>query len=147
MYILLAGRRPFNAKNNIKGKETPANIEDKDTIFDVSNTIKNTINAKAHAVGKIQMTIPKIVATPFPPLKPAQKKKIWPKSAATPKPNCKLIKSFEWWLKFVKYAKETASDPLITSIINTGIPAFLPSTLKVFVAPELPLPNSLTSIW
>lgn len=74
--LIKIGLVSFNAKNNIKGKETPANIEDKDTIFDVSNTIKNTINAKAHAVGKIQMTIPKIVATPFPPLKPAQIGKI-----------------------------------------------------------------------
>ncbi len=74
--LIKIGLVSFNKKHKIRGNDTPANIEDNDTILEVSKTTKKTIKAKAHAVGNMQITIPKIVATPFPPLKPAKTGKI-----------------------------------------------------------------------
>ena len=81
-----------NAKFNTTGNAIPANIDERETILKLTSETKNTINENTEASGKIQITIPKIVATPLPPLKPAKIGKICPTKAATPKPNCKLIK-------------------------------------------------------
>lgn len=91
-------------------------------------------------------TTPNKVATPLPPLKPANKGKTWPISAETPKAICRFIKSREPGSNADKKESKTAALPFIISIISTGIPAFFPKTLNVLVAPALPLPNSLTSI-
>lgn len=128
------------------GKETPAAMEDNETIRLANKTIKNTIMDKAQDKGKMQMTIPKMVATPFPPLKPANTGNIWPNKAATPNPSCKFTNSGLPNSKPLKYDKATDNVPFIISMISTGIPAFRPSTLKVLVAPAFPLPNSRTSI-
>ena len=45
-----------------------------------------------------------------------------------------------------KYTKFTTNHPLKTSIIKTIVPAALPKTRNVFVAPALPLPCCLISI-
>lgn len=54
----------------------PASIDDKETMREANKTIKNTNKDKQQDNGKIQITIPKIVATPLPPLKPAKTGKI-----------------------------------------------------------------------
>lgn len=69
------------------GKEIPAIIEDKETMRLKTKTTKKITNDSEHAKGKIQTTIPRIVATPLPPLNPAKTGKICPISAATPKPS------------------------------------------------------------
>jgi len=69
------------------GKVMPAIIEDKETILVEIRISKNTLKDKAQASGKMHKTTPKIVATPFPPLKPAKTGNICPISAATPKPS------------------------------------------------------------
>ena len=76
-----------------KGKLRPAIIDDNDTKRVANKTIKKTVNTNKLVKGVIHITIPKIVATPFPPLKPANTGNTWPTSAAIPKPNCKLTKS------------------------------------------------------
>ncbi len=78
-------------KFKIMGKEIPASIDDSETIRVENNVIKNTQSAKQVATGKMQITMPKMVATPLPPLNPAKTGKIWPTKTATPKPNCKLV--------------------------------------------------------
>lgn len=136
----------FNARFKIIGKLTPAIIDDKETYFEIINTAKNTTSTHALVIGVKQITTPNNVATPFPPLNPAKTGKTCPTNAATPKPNCKLT---NWSLSNAngdKNANKTAKAPLIISIVKTGIPAFLPNTLKVLVAPAFPLPNSRTSI-
>lgn len=70
-----------------KGKETPATIEDKETMRVLNRINKNTPKAQAQGSGRMQMTTPRIVATPFPPLNPAKTGKMWPIRAATPRPN------------------------------------------------------------
>ena len=87
-----------------------------------------------------------MVATPFPPLKPAKIGKTCPTKAAIPNPNCKLTNWLLSKTKGDKKANKTAEVPFTISINKTGIPAFLPNTLKVLVAPAFPLPNSLTSM-
>lgn len=52
------------------GKLSPAIIADKETILVEKNTAKKISNDKEHAKGRIQITIPKMVATPLPPLNP-----------------------------------------------------------------------------
>ena len=75
----------------IIGNEIPAEIDESDTNLVLNNVIKKTIKARQVATGKIQITIPKIVATPFPPLNPAKTGKICPTKTATPKPSCKFV--------------------------------------------------------
>lgn len=75
------------------GKAIPAIIDDKETMRLANKTIKKTLNERQVETGKIHITIPKMVATPFPPLKPANTGKIWPTKAAIPKPICKLVNS------------------------------------------------------
>ncbi|MCE3225988.1 MAG: hypothetical protein K0S32_539 [Bacteroidetes bacterium] len=53
------------------GNESPAIIEESDTMRHDKSTMRKTESERQHETGKIQITIPKMVATPFPPLNPA----------------------------------------------------------------------------
>jgi hypothetical protein len=76
-----------SARFKINGKAIPADMEESETMRLLNNTIKNTSKDKEEATGRMQITIPKIVATPLPPLNPAKTGKICPNKAATPRPN------------------------------------------------------------
>ena len=69
----------------MNGKAIPAIIDDKDTILEVNKLIKKIYIATQQDKGSIHITIPKMVATPFPPLNPAKIGKIWPTNAAIPR--------------------------------------------------------------
>lgn len=71
----------------INGKAMPPSIDDNDTILVEKRTTKKTTSDNEHAAGTIQTTMPKIVATPLPPLNPAKTGKMWPISDATPRPS------------------------------------------------------------
>ena len=58
-----------------------------------NNTIKNTPNTITLVIGVKQMTMPKIVATPFPPLNPAKIGNTCPTKAAIPKPSSRFTNS------------------------------------------------------
>lgn len=66
----------FKIKIKNKGNETPANMDESDTILVLSKTHKNTNNPRPLANGSTHITIPRMVATPLPPLKPAKTGKI-----------------------------------------------------------------------
>ena len=83
----------LKTKYKINGKVKPPIIDDNETILEENKTIKKTSNDKQHDKGKIHITIPKIVATPFPPLNPAKTGKICPTNAAIPNANCRLTNS------------------------------------------------------
>ena len=59
-----------NITFKIIGKLSPANIADRETILVEKKTAKKISKDKEQAKGRIQITIPKMVATPLPPLKP-----------------------------------------------------------------------------
>ena len=88
------------------------------------------------------MTIPSVVATPFPPLKSQNMGSKCPIMAK--KPNkifsvtqvCQSTKP----KVYKTVAKLAAANPFKASTNKTIEPAFLPSTRKVFVAPAFPLP-------
>lgn len=69
------------------GKLMPARMEESDTIRLTSNTAIKTKSEREQAIGRIQNTTPNMVATPLPPLKPANTGKMWPIKAAIPKPS------------------------------------------------------------
>jgi len=104
------------------------------TRIKIARTIQTVTGYKA-------MPIPSNVATPFPPWKPANKGKTWPRTTAAAKA---IFRNTNWslptWSETKKPASITAIQPLKTSKIKTGNPAFQPSTLMVLVAPAFPLP-------
>ena len=100
-------------KYNTNGKATPPIIEDNETILEENNTIKNTNNDKQQESGKIHITIPKIVATPFPPLNPAKTGKICPTKAAIPRANCRFTNSSLSKTYGLRKANETAKAPFM----------------------------------
>lgn len=79
----------MNKINTIKA--TPANMELKDTKRVVNKVKANTTKQSKATAGCIANAIPKMVATPFPPLKPAQIGKICPTTAASPNIIMKLV--------------------------------------------------------
>lgn len=91
-----------NTKFRNIGNVMPAIMEDKETIRLANKTIKNTTMDRQQDKGKMQITIPKMVATPFPPLKPANTGNMCPNKAVTPKPSCKFTNS---WLPYSKPLK------------------------------------------
>ena len=73
------------------GKEIPANIELSETYFVRRRVMMNTPKTKSVGNGCMAITIPKMVATPLPPLKPTYRGKMWPNTAAPPNINWPLI--------------------------------------------------------
>ena len=57
------------------------------------NTNKNTPMQHTATSGWIARIIPNKVATPFPPRKPAHMGKMWPATAASPRPIMKFVRS------------------------------------------------------
>ena len=84
----------------------------------INRTVKNTNKATQQEIGVIQITTPKIVATPFPPLNPANTGNTCPTNAAIPKPSSRVTNSLLSKIKGEKWANKTAIVPLIISINN-----------------------------
>jgi hypothetical protein len=80
----------------------PANIDDKETYRVVNNTVKNTVSTNKLVIGVKHTTTPNIVATPYPPLKPANTGNTCPTKAAIPNPSSILTKGLESNVKGVK---------------------------------------------
>lgn len=73
-----------NMKIVLSGKVKPAHIEPNETYLVANNTITNT-RTQNIAAGKLTAKIiPKRVATPLPPLNPANIGNKWPITAVTP---------------------------------------------------------------
>ncbi|MNQ92295.1 hypothetical protein D3C85_1077160 [compost metagenome] len=68
-----------------KGKVNPAQIELKETYLETNNTVTKTVTQSKAAGGFTARIIPKSVATPLPPLKPAKIGNKCPITAITPK--------------------------------------------------------------
>ena len=131
-----------------RGNTKAAISEAKETYRNINTTkikIEKDISA---AKGCMASNNPNIVAIPFPPLKAVKIGKRCPITAAAPIANCNSKKFSEEKISLFKKNDAYFTDihPLKTSIRKTGTPALYPKTLKVFVAPEFPLPYSLTSI-
>lgn len=133
-------------KSNI-GNATPADIDEIDTIPVINRTPRKTTMQPIVSKGCNAKSIPKKVATPFPPLKPARRGNICPMIATTPVRICRLVSNaLHGSARFKKTGNMLASQPLAASMIITGMPVFQPSTLITFVAPAFPLPCCLTSM-
>jgi hypothetical protein len=135
-------------KERIK-KEKAAIIEANDTYLKMKKIIIHIQRDKtmtSHKLGKIRLKpiiAPKLVATPFPPLNLKKIVQLCPtmqKTAARTKRY-----SEESGKKNLKMLGEI--NPFKKSRINTKIPHFLPTTRKTLVAPILPEPNFLMSIF
>lgn len=89
---------------------------------------------------------PNDVATPLPPLKPANRGNTCPSITKIAAIIFKLINSL-WSITVERNicGRNTANSPFNTSTSNTIIPGFLPKTRNVLVAPAFLLPCSLTS--
>ena len=131
-----------------KGKLIPAIIDPNETYFVSVKTIKKIPRLDNAAGGWTAKTIPNNVAIPFPPLNPANKGNICPRTAQKPKASFRFVYGAMSWIAYFDWIKTrlTAIAPLRTSNIKTGIPAFLPRTRNVFVAPAFPEPCSRTSM-
>jgi len=70
-------QRDLNGESKTKithtGNDKPATMEPSETNFQISSTRMNVANAQIVARGWSPMHTPAIVATPFPPLNPANK--------------------------------------------------------------------------
>ena len=62
----------LNTNITRNGNDKPASIELRDTYLDNNNVTTNTPIATSVGMGAMANTIPVIVATPLPPLKPAK---------------------------------------------------------------------------
>ncbi len=124
-----------------------------ETILTIINTANQTridnpnITFKPAILTDKAINTPKIVAMPLPPLNPRNIVQLCPDTQLKPKIIHTISEDKKLTFELKKSPKKnTAANPLKTSISNTGIPAFLPKTRKAFVAPTFPEPNLRISI-
>lgn len=130
------------------GTLIPVITEAMDTILKAMNTInqvriaKPSINFKPGTLIDSPSSIPKVVATPLPPLNLKNTVQLWPKTELMPKRIRRFCSRINGAFKVATSAiKTTGIKPFTISKINTEMPAALPNTRKAFVAPTLPEPN------
>ncbi len=128
-------------------------IEATETILTIINTASQTridhpnITFKPGILTDKAINTPKIAAMPFPPLNPKNIVQLCPDTQLKPKIMRSISEDKKLTFDLKKSPKKnTAANPLKTSINNTVIPALFPKTRKAFVAPTLPEPNLRISI-
>jgi len=114
-------------------------IELRDTYFEDSKLMRNTMQAMNVPNGAKNKNTPADVATAFPPLNPAKTGKAWPIIASKPHSagetfECSAIGSTQAMIPFNKSANATM------------VPPVLPNILKLLVAPRFPLPYPRISV-
>lgn len=107
-------------------------IELRDTYFEVSKLMKKTMQALNVPNGAKNKSTPADVATALPPLNPAKTGKARPIMASKPH---SIGETFECSI----IGRKQAMEPFIKSAMATTVPALLPNTLKLLVAPRFPL--------
>ena len=140
-------------KNIERGKRLAETIEAKETKpVDKNVTIQakiTDIKAALNGLTTIARPImtPKLVATPFPPLKLRNKVQLWPITAVRPK----IIRKVKPQERLSAKPKKLATNvvlikPLAISNSSAALPNIGPKTLKAFVAPIFPEPYFRISI-
>lgn len=128
-------------------KVKPAEIEAKETYRKIKNTPAQTIRVKIKTKpksGKIklnELTAPKLVATPLPPLNFKKGVQLWPQTANRPARIMLLSPACGRTARSITAGK----NPFKKSKINTSTPHWRPATRKTLVAPMLPEPHSRMS--
>ncbi|MFH1901459.1 MAG: hypothetical protein ABIK26_04315 [Candidatus Omnitrophota bacterium] len=137
-------------KNNESTKKTAvADNDASDTNRKIRKIPAQTLRDKVNTIlkpGKTKLnalTAPKLVATPLPPLNFKKIGQLCP--ATTAQEAKRKIQLGEKGKS--NLTKQEGKNPFKKSKINTNIPHFFPTTLKTFVAPILPEPKFLISIF
>lgn len=91
--------------------------------------------------------MPKLVATPFPPLNFMYIENTWPRTAAIPTVSHKKRSGGDGCVPIRFDAIMTGTAPFRTSRRKHKYAHFLPSALERFVAPILPEPTLKRSMW
>src|SRR5699024_1619153 len=121
-----------NNRNN-----NTVSIDDKETYLIKYKNIINVPKAIKNMIGFTPKIIPAEVATALPPLKLANKGKVWPITANNPTSN--LETSISTYNATTR-GTSVAIVPFKISAKVTIIPAYVHKTLNAIVAPKLPLP-------
>jgi len=121
-----------------------ADIDPNDTIL--VTAIKATPNIKQinPIFQFIINNIPKLVATPFPPLNPKNTGNVCPITTSMAA-ICANNAAFLLLIFAINIAKSTATTPFNISQTQVNAAAFFPILLNIFVLPAFPLPFSLIS--
>ena len=129
-------------------QQIAATILDKDTYLNVFSTKKKIAAKINNKMGFTPKTTPALVATALPPLNFKYIGYTWPSIANKPtiSPLVKNVLIGPSTCTGNQIGKNTVIKPLKISKKVTTNPAGLPNTLKLFVAPVLPLPNCLISL-
>jgi hypothetical protein len=105
-----------------------------DTYLVISSVTINTNTQSKDACKLIANIIPKSVAIPLPPLKPAKTGNKWPITAAIPKRQFVISKSYGMigagCRNTYNIGQVSGCPSFKISSSITGMPAFLPNTLK-----------------
>ena len=145
--ILNTGEGVLNNVKRSMGNESPATMDDIETIPVMIKTIRKTAILAIVSSGCNASRTPNAEATPFPPRKPANRGNICPVIAIIPATIIRVVSDeVPSSVAPRNTGSIVASQPLARSKIRTGMPVFQPRTLIVFVAPAFPLPCSLTSM-
>ena len=125
--------------STVRGSESPAAMEATATYRVLKKKIIHTTTATPRAAGSSARMAPAEVATPLPPLKPSQNVKLCPNTLPSAASSIGHVGS---WAVQVHHSRAatTGSNPFSTSMANTGMPIFFPSTRITLVAPIFPLP-------
>ncbi len=123
------------------GRLIAAVILAKDTILLKLKTVRKMPRQVTPTGQEMPRSIPKPVATAFPPFHPSQIGHMCPMIAKRPVNTCHLSSRLK------AFAIRTALTPLNTSHENTKRAGHLPTSLKTLVAPVDPEPLSRKSIF
>ena len=129
-----------------KGKVTVAIILASETYPKLNRTIIKIPRAINAGIGINPKPTPSNVATPLPPLNPANIGNICPNTTAAAATIC-IYPGISISGKYPNITLDIkmANHPFKASMMKTGIPALYPKILMVFVVPAFPEPCSLTS--